>query len=43
MEQTLLWQLGGLVVIFLLSFLLPSRPRSREEMEQLAAEGVMVM
>lgn len=43
MEKTLLYQAGALVVIFFLSFLLPMRPRSREEMEELAAEGVMVM
>lgn len=41
MERTLLWQLGALVVIFALSFALPDRPRSRAEMEKLAAEGVM--
>ncbi len=41
MERTLLYQIGALVVIFFLSFLLPARPRSREEMEQLAAEGLV--
>lgn len=41
MERTLLWQMGALIVIFFLSFALPSKPRSREEMEQLAAEGVI--
>lgn len=41
MERTLLWQMGALIVIFVLSFALPAHPRSREEMEQLAAEGVV--
>ncbi len=41
MERTLLWQIGALVVIFFLSFGLPAKPRTREEMEQLAAEGVV--
>jgi EmrB/QacA subfamily drug resistance transporter len=43
LERTLLWQIGALVVIFFLTFALPPRPRSREEMEQLAAEGAMVI
>lgn len=43
MEQTLFWQIGALIAIFFLSFLLPAHPRSREEMEALAAEGAMVM
>jgi hypothetical protein len=43
LEHTLLWQIAALVVIFFLTFALPPRPRSREEMEQLAAEGAMVM
>jgi EmrB/QacA subfamily drug resistance transporter len=42
MEQTILWQVAALVVIFFLSFLLPAHPRSREEMEEFAAEGVMI-
>jgi hypothetical protein len=29
-------------VIFFLTFLLPARPRSKEEMEKLAAEGGIV-
>lgn len=41
MERTLLFQLGALVVIFFLSFALPTKPRTREEMEKLAAEGVV--
>jgi hypothetical protein len=41
MEHTLYWQMAALVVIFLLSFLLPAQPRSREEMEKLVAEGVV--
>jgi len=41
MERTLLFQLGALVVIFFLSFALPAKPRTREEMEKLAAEGVV--
>ncbi len=41
MEGTLLFQLGALVVIFFLSFALPATPRTREEMEKLAAEGVI--
>jgi hypothetical protein len=43
MERTVLVQIGALVLIFCLSFLLPARPRSREEMEKMAAEGAMVM
>ncbi len=35
--QTLYWQIGAMVVIFLLSFLLPRRPRSEAD---LAAAGV---
>jgi MFS family permease len=35
MEKTLIYQTGGLVLIFLLSFLLPAIPRSREEMEEI--------
>jgi EmrB/QacA subfamily drug resistance transporter len=42
MERTILYQVAALVVIFFLSFLLPARPRTREEMEDFAAEGVMV-
>jgi len=41
MERTLLFQLGALVVIFFLSFALPAKPRTREEMAELAAEGVV--
>jgi EmrB/QacA subfamily drug resistance transporter len=41
MERTLIWQMAALVVIFFLSFALPAKPRSREEMEKLAAEGVV--
>ncbi len=41
MEGTLLFQLGALVVIFFLSFALPAKPRTREEMGKLAAEGVI--
>jgi hypothetical protein len=43
MERTVLVQIGALVIVFFLSFLLPARPRSREEMEELAASGAMVM
>ena len=43
MEQTLIYQVAALIVIFFLSFMLPAHPRSREEMEELAAEGAMVM
>jgi EmrB/QacA subfamily drug resistance transporter len=42
MERTILWQVAALIVIFFLSFLLPAHPRSREEMEEFAAEGVMI-
>ena len=42
MEKTVLWQVAALVAIFFLSFLLPAHPRSREEMEKFAAEGIMV-
>ncbi len=41
MERTLLSQMAVLVLVFFLSFLLPPRPRSREEMAKLAAEGVV--
>ena len=40
-EKTLMYQVAALIVIFFLSFLLPAHPRSREEMEKLAAEGAM--
>jgi EmrB/QacA subfamily drug resistance transporter len=43
MTLTILWQMGALVVIFFLSFLLPAKPRSREEMERLAEAGVVGM
>jgi hypothetical protein len=43
MEQTLIYQVAALIVIFFLSFMLPAHPRSREEMEKLAAEGAMAM
>ena len=42
-EKTLMYQVAAWIVIFFLSFLLPAHPRSREEMEKLAAEGAMVM
>ncbi|MGH6925330.1 MAG: DHA2 family efflux MFS transporter permease subunit [Propylenella sp.] len=35
METTLIYQMGGLVLIFLLTLLLPAKPRSREEMEEI--------
>ncbi len=39
MKRTVVWQVAALGVIFFLTFLLPARPRSREEMEEIAAEG----
>jgi len=36
-ERTLLWEIGTLAVVFLLTFLLPPKPRNPEE---LAAAGV---
>jgi hypothetical protein len=41
-EWTLVFQIVALAVIFFLTFLLPARPRSKEEMEKLAAEGGIV-
>ena len=40
LKRTLLWEIGALVVIFFLAFLLPQRPRTMADM---AAAGVEVV
>jgi EmrB/QacA subfamily drug resistance transporter len=42
MERTLYWQIGALVVIFFLTFMLPKRPLTEEELARAAAEGTPV-